>query len=102
MFIELAKNQTADIFAQIIKESPQTDNEIKTRQERELGHASDVASWITTISPNASVELLMAGWLHDCERLVDYEGTTGFKGDRTSPEYLAHKKGHATRSANLA
>jgi len=67
-----------------------------------MGHAEDVFNWITVLSPTASVELLMAGWLHDCERLIDFEGTTGFKGDRNSPEYLEHKKNHAKRSAELA
>ncbi|MFH0749918.1 MAG: DUF4202 family protein [Candidatus Gottesmanbacteria bacterium] len=102
MLPELARNQTAEIFRQIINESPQAGSEIKTRQERELGHAADVANWIIILSPDATLDLQVAGWLHDCERLVDNEGTVGFKGDRTSPEYLAHKKGHAKRSADLA
>jgi hypothetical protein len=102
MRIELVEAQAVGIFAQIRKGSPQTEGEIKTHQEHEQGHAADVVNWITILSPSVSVELLMAGWLHDCERLVNFDGSYGFKGDRNSQEYLKHKKDHAARSAHLA
>lgn len=102
MLPELSRNLAANIYVDVINSVSNTLPEIQTRQERELGHATDVTNWITLLSPNASAELLMAGWLHDWERLVDFDGATGFKGDRNSSEYLKHKKDHAKRSAELA
>ena len=102
MLPELTRNAASGIFGQVIDSTPNSSSEIENRQRREYDHAEDVANWITTLSPNASAELLMAGWLHDSERLIDFDGTTGFKGNRTSQAYLDHKKGHAERSAKLA
>lgn len=102
MLPELTRNTATGIFGQVIENTTNSSTGIENRQQREYGHAEDVANWIDTLSPDASAELLMAGWLHDSERLVDFDGTTGFKGDRSSPAYLEHKKGHAKRSAELA
>lgn len=102
MLPELTKNTATGIFEQVIESTPNSSTEIENRQRRELGHAEDVDNWIRKLSPNASAELRMAGWLHDSERLIDFDGSTGFKGDRSSSAYLEHKKGHAKRSAELA
>lgn len=99
--LELLEEQALGIYSNIIRDV-MYQNEVVKRQTRELEHAEDVVNWINQLDPDASSELLMAGWLHDFERLLDPYETTGYKGDRNSPEYLAHKKHHANRGANLA
>ncbi len=89
------------ILGRYIEPTGPTDSH-PTRQEREIIHAQDVLRWIRILYPNPSPELETAGLLHDSERLVNSEFSNGFKGSRDSADYLAHKKAHATRSAELA
>jgi hypothetical protein len=102
MLPEITGNLAHKIFDNIIASTPSKIEGIELRQQRELGHAEDVTNWILILDPDASTELLMAGWLHDSERVIDFDGTTGFHGDRNSQAYLDHKKGHAKRSGDLA
>lgn len=99
---EQLREQALAVLTEISELAPKGKPEYKHRQERERGHAEDVVNWIYKLSQNPSPELLMAGWLHDCERLQDFEATAGFKGDRDSQAYLEHKRSHAKRSAGLA
>jgi hypothetical protein len=76
--------------------------EIMHGLEVERGHGQVVLEWVEKLLPNASVELKVAAILHDIDRLVTPVVAGGFKGDRNSAEYEAHKKAHAQRSATYA
>lgn len=49
----------------------------------------------------ASDALKLAAIFHDVDRIVNKEKAGGFKGTRGTPEYIAHKKEHAKRSADF-
>ena len=76
--------------------------EIMHGLEVERGHGQVVLEWVEKLLPSASVELKVAAILHDIDRLVTPGVAGGFKGDRNSAEYEAHKKAHAQRSADYA
>jgi len=69
---------------------------------KELDHAADAVRWLRILLINPSLELILAVAEHDQERIVYPGSTAGFAGERNTPEYYAHKKNHAARSAALA
>lgn len=68
----------------------------------EFRHAVDILAWVRKLSPDPSLELQTAALLHDSERWTNTAASSGFQGDRQSPEYLLHKKEHGKRSAASA
>lgn len=76
------------------------DQEIMQGVDGEKNHALDVYKWVQKIKKNASMTLKIAALFHDIDRIITPGVGAGFKGNRTTREYIEHKKAHASRSAN--
>ncbi len=98
--IEQSLTHQAALLLEKTSESRDGEKEISARIAREVAHGYDVQRWAKILDPQASDELLAAALLHDVERIVNLEQNKAFGGDRNSPEYKAHKRQHAQRSAS--
>lgn len=88
-----------DLVEEACKTARNNEGKIMHGLEVERLHGQVVLEWVEKLSSIASDELKVAAVLHDIDRLVNPAFAGGFKGDRNSPEYQAHKKAHAQRSA---
>lgn len=91
-----------NLLNEACEENRRRDTEIMQGVDGEREHAKTVLSWVEKLTENPSVELEIAALFHDIDRLVTPGVGGGFKGDRRSVEYEAHKKAHAKRSADYA
>ena len=78
-------------------------DEVMQGVEGEERHAHEVLDWVLRLSGDqASDALVLAALFHDVDRIANPGVGGGFKGDRESEAYAAHKRAHAERSAAVA
>ena len=94
--LEIAKK----ILDRACEENRYRDKEIMQGIDGEKAHSLAVYNWIIKIDKNAPLALQITALFHDVDRIVNPGVGAGFKGDRTSIDYIAHKKAHAKRSAD--
>lgn len=94
-------NEAKKLFEEIAEKNKDRHANSLLGIEGEKAHGYRVLSWVEKLEPEAPTELRIAGLFHDIDRIANPEHATGSKFDRTSQEYLDHKKAHAKRSADV-
>ncbi len=92
-------SQLSILFENVAEENRYREGEIMQGIDGEKAHAYDVLSWVRQLSETTSIELEIAALFHDIDRIITPGVGGGFKGNRSSNDYIDHKKAHARRSA---
>lgn len=93
---------TERIVDTIFRENAHRSGEITAGIDGEQYHAHDMERLVMLLTDNtASAALRIAALGHDIERVVELGAGSGYEKSRTGQEYVAYKKRHAARGAEI-
>lgn len=104
---ELAENRRLLEIGQQVVTTFFTNNQHRSHEitmgiDGERFHSQDMQRLVLLLSDNkATTELQIAALGHDIERIVVPGAGSGYKGERNGPDYIAYKKRHALKGADI-